>query len=99
MPEDERPAGFEGEPPAGSGQGPRARHGRHVGDPADAPRRATRPATNAPARLPAHRRAADVEPVLPRSKDDLDVGWGGASDGGDTADDERFLREVPPHWQ
>lgn len=40
-----------------------------------------------------------MDPVLPRSKDDVDVGWGGASVDGDPADDERFLREVPPHWQ
>lgn len=78
MPDDESP----------TTPGP-ARHGRHRGDPADAPRRATRPATNAPA----HR--ADP-PVLPRSKDDVDVGWGGTPE---RDDDERILREVPPHWQ
>lgn len=81
-------------------------HGRHVGDPADARRRATRPATNAPAHRagpgeaaapPAASRPA-AEPVLPRSKDDLDVGWGGA-DANDANDDDRLLREVPPHWQ
>ncbi|WP_372593528.1 hypothetical protein [Actinotalea sp.] len=29
------------------------------------------------------------------SPDDLDVGWGEQPSG---SDDERFLREVPPHW-
>lgn len=29
------------------------------------------------------------------SRDDTDEGWGGPRDGGD---DERILREVPPHW-
>ena len=29
------------------------------------------------------------------SPDDLDVGWGEQAPG---SDDERFLREVPPHW-
>lgn len=39
---------------------------------------------------------ADDSHVLPsRSSDDLDVGWGDRP-GGD--DDERFLRDVPPHW-
>jgi len=33
-------------------------------------------------------------PGEPRAPDDTDVGWGQAQ--GD--DDERFLREVPPHW-
>lgn len=36
-------------------------------------------------------------PVLPnRSKSDTDAAWGDAR--GDRDDDERFLREVPPHW-
>jgi len=30
-----------------------------------------------------------------RSPDDLDVGWGEQAPG---SDDERLLREVPPHW-
>ncbi len=35
--------------------------------------------------------------VLPnRSKDDVDAAWGDADGGWN--DDERFLREVPPHW-
>jgi hypothetical protein len=42
---------------------------------------------------PAVRRAAD-EPVLPRSSDESDRGWGDP----DTDDDERLRREVPPHW-
>ncbi len=36
------------------------------------------------------------EKVLPRSPGDLDVGWGGPAE---PDDDERILREVPPHWQ
>ena len=70
--------------------------GRHLGKPADA-RRATRPATH-----PAHRvarpaaSAPSVEPVLPDSPDDSDVGWGARPD---PDDDERLLRDVPPHWQ
>lgn len=60
----------------------------------------------APARRRAHRRAvggtappgtgAAVTPAdLGRSRDDTDEGWGErpAPD-----DDERILREVPPHW-
>lgn len=40
--------------------------------------------------------AAAAAPVLPgRAADDSDVGWGEPR-GQD--DDERFLREVPPHW-
>lgn len=36
-------------------------------------------------------------PVLPnRSKSDTDAAWGDARR--DRDDDERFLREVPPHW-
>jgi len=40
--------------------------------------------------------ATDDSPVIPeRSRDDSDEGWGG---GRDAEDDERFLRERPPHW-
>ncbi|NLE70843.1 MAG: hypothetical protein GX609_01935 [Actinomycetales bacterium] len=53
------------------------------------PRRAVRPATHEPARDPA------AEPVLPRSPDESDVGWGERPD---SDDDERLRREVPPHW-
>lgn len=38
--------------------------------------------------------AASDDPVLPRSPDESDVGWGGRAED----DDERFRREVPPHW-
>ena len=34
------------------------------------------------------------EPVLPRSPDESDSGWGEP----DSDDDERLRREVPPHW-
>lgn len=38
-------------------------------------------------------------PVLPdQTADDLDIGWGEPA-GGDRDDDERFLRERPPHWE
>ncbi|WP_024285463.1 hypothetical protein [Cellulomonas sp. KRMCY2] len=60
--------------------------------PADAPqgqRRRRRRATRGVPR-------ADADPVIPsRSADDTDEGWGEPSGPGD---DERFLREVPPHW-
>jgi hypothetical protein len=36
-----------------------------------------------------------AEPVLPgRSADDTDTGWGERPQD----DDERYLRDVPPHW-
>jgi hypothetical protein len=40
-------------------------------------------------------------PVLPvQTGDDTDAGWGERwPDEQDGADDERFLRERPPHWQ
>ena len=37
---------------------------------------------------------AGADRVLPRSPDESDVGWGGRAED----DDERFRREVPPHW-
>lgn len=42
----------------------------------------------------------DDEPVVPgRADDDRDVGWGAhADDDGHDVDDERILRERPPHW-
>ena len=42
----------------------------------------------------------DEPRVLPdRSEDDRDTGWGEREDGGDQDhDDERFLRDRPPHW-
>ena len=65
-----------------------------------------RPAAPEPARTVA---AADpdpgvpthpaVDPVVPRvSADDTDEGWGGHDDPADRDDDERILRERPPHW-
>ena len=39
----------------------------------------------------------DEAPVLPdRADDDSDTGWGERDD--DRDDDERFLRDRPPHW-
>jgi len=51
-----------------------------------------------------HRATTREEPVLPeQTRDDTDRGWG-AERGNDEHDveghdDERFLRERPPHWQ
>ena len=51
------------------------------------PRRATSAQTGAARDRPA--------PALPgRSDDDTDAGWGERP----ADDDERFLRDVPPHW-
>lgn len=47
---------------------------------------------------PAHDPPAADRPVLPdQTGDDLDIGWGERHD--DARDDERFLRERPPHWE
>ncbi len=55
-----------------------------------------------PRRRRKHRRAVggtvppSPEPSAGRPKpDDLDIAWGDQPPG---SDDERFLREVPPHW-
>ncbi len=40
-----------------------------------------------------------AEPVLPtQTGDDTDRGWGGR-DWDERDDDERYLRERPPHWE
>lgn len=45
---------------------------------------------------PEAERPAPVGPAgTSRAPDDTDVGWGERPD---PDDDERFLREVPPHW-
>jgi len=55
---------------------------------------ATEPATPEPATPePGPARIAD-DPVLPRSSDESDHGWGEP----DSDDDDRLRREVPPHW-
>ncbi|MBC7292420.1 MAG: hypothetical protein H5T83_13940 [Actinotalea sp.] len=77
-------------------------------EPVDRPGTTGTPATAGgpdagPARRRRHRRAvggtapteAAVPDALGRSRDDTDEGWG-ERPGGD--DDERILREVPPHW-
>jgi hypothetical protein len=51
-------------------------------------RRVVRPGTH-------ETRPGADDPVLPRSPDDSDVGWGERPD---PDDDERWRREVPPHW-
>ena len=39
-------------------------------------------------------------PVLPDlTRDETDVGWGGASWRDEPDADERYLRERPPHWE
>jgi hypothetical protein len=38
----------------------------------------------------------DDTPLPERSSDDTDLGWGEHPD--ETDDDERLLRERPPHW-
>ncbi|HEY6796834.1 MAG TPA: hypothetical protein VI248_19355 [Kineosporiaceae bacterium] len=40
---------------------------------------------------------APVLPDVPR--DETDLGWGAAGWRDDPDDDERFLRERPPHWE
>jgi hypothetical protein len=64
-------------------------------DPAKDPTPAESP-TESPAETPAERRAEAARPVLPTvSSDETGEGWGDWREGAD--DDERFLREVPPH--
>ena len=58
---------------------------------------ARRPA--APAVPSAPTMPVDEPAVLPdRTRDESDVGWGTA-DWRDGSDDERYLRERPPHWE
>lgn len=41
-------------------------------------------------------RPRDDAPLIPdRSADDTDAGWG---DRGSDSNDDRLLRDVPPHW-
>ncbi len=50
-----------------------------------------RPATDGAARRP-----VDDAPLIPdRSADDSDTGWG---ESGSDSNDDRLLRDVPPHW-
>ncbi|MFC7161069.1 hypothetical protein ACFQL5_02085 [Aquipuribacter hungaricus] len=62
------------------------------------PRQAGAPSTTGPT-PPTHvpsRAGLRGEPVVPGvSSDDTDLGWGGRPDGDD---DDRILRERPPHW-
>ena len=65
-----------------------ARAGKPTGKPDDRPSDAMQ--GKAPAR--------DDTPVIPeRSSDDSDEGW--ERSGSDDSDDERYLRDRPPHWQ
>jgi hypothetical protein len=42
----------------------------------------------------------DEAPVLPtRTADDTDTGWGERWRDEPDSDDERYLRERPPHWE
>ena len=71
-----------GTPPPGDGAAEQADPTQEVARPTSGPSETVREAT----------------PVLPvRSADDADVGWGEGPDP-DHGDDERFLREKPPHW-
>jgi hypothetical protein len=58
----------------------------------------TAPADPARQALPPERvvpRVDDDSPLIPdRSADDSDTGWHEGSD----SNDERLLRDVPPHW-
>lgn len=57
----------------------------------------TKASTAAPGAVvqPVVRRVIDDSPLIPeRSADDSDVGWHEGSD----SNDERLLRDVPPHW-
>lgn len=64
----------------------------------DGPRRDARPG-RAHGRRRRARGTDGHEPVLPRSADESDVGWGdGPGGSGSDRDDERLRREVPPHW-
>jgi hypothetical protein len=52
--------------------------------------------TGMTAKEPPNRPDPDDVPVLPvQSRDDTDVGWG---DRPEADDDERLLRDRPPHW-
>ncbi|HEY9474841.1 MAG TPA: hypothetical protein VIS06_13440 [Mycobacteriales bacterium] len=67
------------------------------------PARPVKPAAHRSTGLPARSgrntyRPAPVDrrPVLPISADESDIGWGDLP-AGSSADDERILRELPPH--
>jgi hypothetical protein len=46
-----------------------------------------------------HRDDRDDEVLPEQTSDDTDRGWGEhPDDANDTDDDERLLREKPPHW-
>jgi hypothetical protein len=48
----------------------------------------------------AGRSGPDEPPVLPaQTRDDTDAGWGERWRDEPDSDDERYLRERPPHWQ
>ncbi|MGW6131993.1 hypothetical protein ACWFNE_18385 [Cellulomonas sp. NPDC055163] len=44
---------------------------------------------------PSARPVADAPLIPTRSADDSDAGWGERTE---DADDDRLLRDVPPHW-
>lgn len=56
----------------------------------------TPPTEPRPGTTPPTRRTVDDAPVIPgRSADDSDTGWG---DERSDSNDDRLLRDVPPHW-
>jgi hypothetical protein len=53
-------------------------------------------ADQSPADAPTERAAAPAARILPvQSREDTDAGWG---DYRDPDDDDRLLRDCPPHW-
>lgn len=56
----------------------------------------TPPTEPRPGATPPERRPVDDTPLIPsRSADDSDTGWG---DDRSDSNDDRLLRDVPPHW-
>ncbi|QZN87723.1 hypothetical protein [Cellulomonas sp. C5510] len=56
----------------------------------------TPPTDPRPGTTPPTRRVVDDTPLIPgRSADDSDSGWG---DDRSDSNDDRLLRDVPPHW-
>lgn len=76
--------------------GARRRGPRRAQRPATGGEDAARGATGGGAGSPAALGARAASPLGAVSADDTDTGWGGV-ERGDT-DDERYLRDRPPHW-
>lgn len=63
--------------------------------PVSTPSPAPQPRDAAPAPAPAARPVDDTPLIPGRSADDSDAGWG---DDRSDSNDDRLLRDVPPHW-